>query len=164
MSDTVLYNNGLGSIPAGQILVTPTGGAQTTLANALTGSGGVSGPVAASTLSASGTVTMSGAGQNITLAPTYLAPNGGGTISVTPASIAITPTTGGTIDNVSIGGRTPLAGVFTTVNASTGLGAFGTAPVTVKPTVTGAKGGNAALASLLTALAAFGLITDNTTA
>jgi len=32
-----------------------------------------------------------------------------------------------------------------------------------KPTVTGAKGGNAALASLLTALAAYGLVTDSTT-
>jgi hypothetical protein len=32
-----------------------------------------------------------------------------------------------------------------------------------KPTVTGAKGGNAALASLMTALAAYGLVTDTTT-
>jgi hypothetical protein len=68
------------------------------------------------------------------------------------------------MDNVSIGGRTPLAAVFTTMSATTGFGAFGTAPVTVQPSVTGAKGGNEALASLLTALAAFGLITDNTTA
>jgi hypothetical protein len=33
-----------------------------------------------------------------------------------------------------------------------------------KPTVTGAKGSNAALASLLTALASYGLITDSSTA
>lgn len=39
---------------------------------------------------------------------------------------------------------------------------YGTTPV-VKPTVTGAKGSNAALASLLTALAAVGLITDSST-
>ena len=38
-----------------------------------------------------------------------------------------------------------------------------TAPV-AKPTVSGAKGSNAALASLLTALAAYGLITDSSTA
>jgi hypothetical protein len=44
-----------------------------------------------------------------------------------------------------------------------GLGAFGAAPVTARPTVTGAKGGNAALASLLTALAGYGLVTDSTT-
>lgn len=39
----------------------------------------------------------------------------------------------------------------------------GATPVT-KPTVTGSRGGNAALASLLTALAQLGLITDSTTA
>ncbi|HXJ47815.1 MAG TPA: hypothetical protein VNF91_01485 [Candidatus Acidoferrum sp.] len=43
------------------------------------------------------------------------------------------------------------------------LGVNGTAPV-AKPTVTGAKGSNAALGSLLTALASYGLITDSTTA
>ena len=43
------------------------------------------------------------------------------------------------------------------------VGFNGTAAV-AKPTVSGAKGSNAALASLLTALAAYGLITDTTTA
>lgn len=38
-----------------------------------------------------------------------------------------------------------------------------TGPI-AKPTVTGAKGSNAALASLMTALAAYGLVTDSTTA
>lgn len=38
-----------------------------------------------------------------------------------------------------------------------------TAPIS-KPTVSGSRGGNAALASLLTALASYGLITDSTTA
>jgi len=42
------------------------------------------------------------------------------------------------------------------------VGFYGTAPV-AKPTVTGSKGGNAALASLITALAGLGLIVDNTT-
>jgi hypothetical protein len=46
---------------------------------------------------------------------------------------------------------------------ATGLGFNGTAPV-AKPTVSGAKGSNAALASLMTALAAYGLVTDSTTA
>jgi hypothetical protein len=45
----------------------------------------------------------------------------------------------------------------------TKAGFFGAAAV-VKPSVTGAKGGNAALASLISALATLGLITDNTTA
>lgn len=42
------------------------------------------------------------------------------------------------------------------------LGFFGAAAV-AKPTVTGAKGGNAALTSLMTALANLGLVTDSTT-
>jgi hypothetical protein len=45
----------------------------------------------------------------------------------------------------------------------TGIGFFGATPV-AKPTVTGSRGGNAALASALTALASEGLITDSTTA
>lgn len=48
------------------------------------------------------------------------------------------------------------------VNA-TGLGFFNSTPA-AKPTVTGSRGGNAALASLLTALATLGLITDSSTA
>jgi hypothetical protein len=49
--------------------------------------------------------------------------------------------------------------------ATTGqaVGFYGTAPG-AKPTVTGSRGGNAALESLLSALAALGLITDSTTA
>jgi hypothetical protein len=44
-----------------------------------------------------------------------------------------------------------------------GLGFYNTPPV-ARPAVTGSRGGNAALTSLLTALAAFGLITNSTTA
>lgn len=51
--------------------------------------------------------------------------------------------------------------VIETTNDSK-LGFFNTPPV-AKPTVTGAKGGNAALTSLLTKLANLGLITDSTT-
>lgn len=46
---------------------------------------------------------------------------------------------------------------------TTGLGFFGTTPA-AKPTVSGSRGGNAALASLITALAALGLVTDSTSA
>jgi hypothetical protein len=45
----------------------------------------------------------------------------------------------------------------------TKVGFYGTAPVT-KPTITGSRGGNAGLASLLTQLASLGLIVDGTTA
>jgi hypothetical protein len=44
---------------------------------------------------------------------------------------------------------------------SANVGFYGASPQT-KPTVTGSRGGNAALASLLTALANLGLITDST--
>ena len=43
------------------------------------------------------------------------------------------------------------------------VGFYGTAPA-AKPTVSGSRGGNAALDSLLTALAGLGLITNSTTA
>ena len=45
-----------------------------------------------------------------------------------------------------------------------GIGAWGATPPSTKPSVTGSRGGNAALASLITALASYGLITDSTTA
>ncbi len=46
-------------------------------------------------------------------------------------------------------------------NTTSKAGFYGAVPV-VKPTVTGAKGGNAALTSLIAALVAQGLITDTT--
>lgn len=46
----------------------------------------------------------------------------------------------------------------------TGLVGFNGAAPLAKPTVVGSRGGNAALASLLTALASYGLITDSTSA
>lgn len=50
-----------------------------------------------------------------------------------------------------------------TFNGTGGMGFYAATPV-AKPTVSGAKGGNAALGSLLTQLAALGLITDSTSA
>lgn len=57
------------------------------------------------------------------------------------------------------------AGTFThmTFKSDGAVGFFGAGGVT-RPTVTGARGGNAALASLLTAMSQLGLITDSTTA
>lgn len=49
------------------------------------------------------------------------------------------------------------------VNFAGNVGFNGTAAV-AKPTITGSRGGNAALASLLTALAATGILTDSSTA
>jgi hypothetical protein len=83
---------------------------------------------------------------------------------------------GGWIGSLTVGGRVKAYGgahatapatvellsgtaVKFAINA-TGIGFFATAPV-AKPTVTGSRGSNAALASLLTALAGLGLLTDS---
>lgn len=58
--------------------------------------------------------------------------------------------------HLTIGGTTP-------VKVGGGALGFFDAVPTVKPTITGSKGGNAALASLLSSLAGLGLITDSTT-
>jgi hypothetical protein len=50
------------------------------------------------------------------------------------------------------------------VSLTNSLGIFGTVPPATQPTITGAKGGNAALASLIAALVSYGLIIDSTTA
>ncbi|MDP3554820.1 hypothetical protein [Methylocystis sp.] len=55
------------------------------------------------------------------------------------------------------------AGVAKIAWDGNGVGFNGTTPI-AKPAVTGSRGGNAALASLLTALASYGLLTDSTTA
>lgn len=54
------------------------------------------------------------------------------------------------------------AQIGTLAHLGANAGFFGT-PVTTKPTITGAKGGNVALANLLTGLSGLGLLTDSTT-
>jgi hypothetical protein len=63
---------------------------------------------------------------------------------------------GGSINGTVVGLGTPASAKFTTVG-------FNSAAPIAKPTVTGSKGANAALASLLTALASYGLVTDSST-
>jgi len=84
-------------------------------------------------------------------------------------SFANTLRTDGT---VSVGGGSHLVGlthcyaglqVDGSLSVVGNVGFFGAAAA-AKPAITGSRGGNAALASLLTALAGLGLITDNTTA
>ncbi len=76
-------------------------------------------------------------------------------------AVADTQVFGGTVADLVV----DLAGTPTVrVRASdTGLGFFGSTPV-AKPTITGSRAGNAALASLLTAGANLGLWTDSTSA
>lgn len=74
--------------------------------------------------------------------------------------------------NVAVGGTLDVTGTLTAfgyfgAGGNVGLGSggsllgfYGTAPA-AKPAITGSRGANAALASLLTQLAALGLITDS---
>jgi hypothetical protein len=64
---------------------------------------------------------------------------------------------------VVIGGDLTVSGTLTLGSASSHLGFYGGAG-TLRPIVAGSRGGNGALASLLSALAGLGLITDSSTA
>jgi hypothetical protein len=83
--------------------------------------------------------------------------------SLTRPMLALQAPTDGTDGFISLitGGASPLEGLR--VGTGPALGFNGTFPIT-KPTVTGSRAGNAALASLLTALANYGLIVDSSTA
>jgi hypothetical protein len=63
-------------------------------------------------------------------------------------------------NNLKVVGNAEIDGALN--HDGTTVGFYGTAPVS-KPTITGSKGGNVALASLITALVSLGLIIDNTT-
>jgi hypothetical protein len=65
--------------------------------------------------------------------------------------------------NVRVSGNGSVLSLTGSLTVSGQAGFNGTSPI-AKPNVTGAKGSNAALASLMTALAAYGLVTDSTTA
>lgn len=105
------------------------------------------GPVGATTLSASSTVTLSPASANVAISPT-----GTGTVTISPAgTLTINPTTASSIDNTTIGITTALAANFTSIgNTTRGTGLFTTlganntvtlspanANVTLSPTGTG---------------------------
>ena len=78
---------------------------------------------------------------------------------ITPVGTA---TIAGGLENTPVGAVTPNVGTFTNLSATGRFGANGAGAIS-KPTIIGSRSGNAALASLLNALAAYGLITDSTT-
>ena len=92
--------------------------------------------------------------------------NGGGEINFFNAFTAASPNSFTWNQVTAAGVQTQLAGLTNAgaLRLTSGLGLFGGFAVTSKPTVTGAKGSNAALAYLLTALASYGLITDSSSA
>lgn len=120
-----------------------------------------------------GTIAEAGSGTHSVMvtmqvsAPTI---TNGSAASTNGAALYIPNSGSGATNNYSlmIGGGTAFMGGDVQMEAAldhngTTVGFFGTAPTT-KQTVSGAKGGNAALGSLLTALAAYGFITDSTSA
>jgi len=102
-----------------------------------------------------GAINMNGANSAIQINPT-----GTGTVSIAPAgALTVNPTTASTMNNVAIGGTTPLAGTFTDLRFNGTLSAAGS---------TGTAGfvmtSNGASAPTWQALPASGLtITDDTT-
>ncbi len=113
-TDTGIYRIGANSLG-----IAANGVVQLTITTA--GFNGVLGgttPAAASvtTLTATGAVALSPANLNVVLSPT-----GTGVVTINPA-------TAGTVNNVVIGGSTPLAGTFTT-GTTTGLATLGSAKV-----------------------------------
>jgi hypothetical protein len=87
----------------------------------------------------------------------YVAANGANTAN--PATLI----SAGGDTNIGLNVQGKGTGVVGVASATNGLGFFAGAGTT-KQTITGSRDGNAALESLLTALAAHGLITDSTTA
>lgn len=75
---------------------------------------------------------------------------------------------GGAIATLGVFGAVPMSinsnGVGGISLGTAGQMGFNGSAAVAKPTITGSRGGNAALASLLTALALYGLIVDSTTA
>jgi hypothetical protein len=81
------------------------------------------GPVSATTLSASGTVTLNPTSGNVNLNPA----NGNVVISPTgTGAVTINPATAGSINNVTIGGSTASTATFTTLTVNTSLTGNGT--------------------------------------
>lgn len=108
-------------------------------------------------------------GQTFTLQANTVGGNSvtGNAIVLAGGSEPGTTTTGGDCTIASGTGTSNPGSVFIYTGATqrfkanaTGIGFFNSTPV-AKPTVTGSKGGNAALASLLTALSNLGLVTDS---
>lgn len=130
----------IGSISANSVTVADPSGTFKSLANTPNGQGAAAGVYVGNGQGAA--VELSDGTTNVRL------DNGGGTFRVLKAGVQSN-------FEVDLSGNTKLRG---------GPGFYNTAPVASRATVTGSRAANAALASLITALAATGLIADGTTA
>lgn len=88
-------------------------------------------------------------------------------LKIQPSTIAMRTAVGSAFQRISSDGTNLVVngttGLPVGFKISGGIGCYGTTPPAGKPTVSGSRGSNAALVSLLTVLAAFGLIIDSTT-
>jgi hypothetical protein len=109
------------------------------------------------------------------VASVKISQNGAGFYEQTLSAGQVTPIgagspAGGVLETFGLGGATPIAIEHhydedgARYNHTAAPQAWNGEPPVARPTVTGSRGGNAALASLLTALDALGLITDSSSA
>jgi hypothetical protein len=143
----VLLPAGTGAAPALAFSIDTGVGLFRSAANTLTVASGGAGRFSFSNTASTFSIPLRGA-LGAVAAPTYSFSGDTNTGVYSPTADEVAITAGGALQD-TIG------------NATRGF--FGTA-ATTKKTVTGSRGGNAALASLLTALAAYGLIIDSSTA
>jgi hypothetical protein len=127
MADDTLVLTGpvLLQVSADKLLVTPTGGTQTALADALNTATG--GAVAATTLTASGAVMLNPANANVSIAPT-----GSGTHAINNVTVGVTTQAAGSFTTLAASGASTLAavtatGVVSLTNASVSMTAIPTA-------------------------------------
>lgn len=106
------------------------------------------------TAALSGAAVLMGAGQRVSWGGASLISGDGNTLNMSTGNTAGV----GTLS----ANNTAIACLRWDGNGSARLGFYGTSPQ-AKPSITGSRGANAALADLITKLAALGLITDSTT-
>lgn len=144
----IISGGGVSDAPDWERTVTGPGGAAVGGYASLTGAGQTSSP---GDLTQVGGFTVADVeGDGITL------------LSEQAGSVSLTTTGSGGITLDCEGGEVLIAGDTGIAISSDAVGFFGTTPQP-KPTVTGSRGGNAALASLLTSLEGLGLLVDGTT-
>jgi hypothetical protein len=152
ISGTTLTVTGVtsGTIRLGMVISGTGVTSGTTIAYQISGTTGGVGSYAVSVSQSVGSTTIT----CVTGLGSYAALNGGGFFG--DGSTSYIPTPAGRYDYTSLN-LSYIAGTIPGYNTLSNT-AYAT-----KPTITGSKGGNAALASLLTALANLGVITDSTT-
>jgi hypothetical protein len=140
----------IGGLPQNTLTITPGAATASAIALAASGTGGLT--ISASTTFTSITTMMTTL-QVLTSSAAIFGLGSGNQIQLSPGS------TSGLAGTIVSGGT----GGLRILNAGSPLGFLGATPIT-KPTVTGTRSNAAALASLLTSLASYGLVTDSSTA